>query len=104
MIGRELYFIDKYRMPTYMKDQFESLRSSEDVILDMRIQGVPSYRPLDNLAYRNKFMFEPPRYDGKGLHRSTEKLIYQYDAKGDLVSDPQQGDVAFLALMMPYVT
>jgi hypothetical protein len=51
-MGRELYYKEKYGIHTYFEDSFEKLQNAKRVSVENLIQGVPTYRPLDNYAYR----------------------------------------------------
>ena len=59
--SRERYYQDKYKnFNTYREESFSKLLSAKAADLDKVIQGVASYRILENLAYRQDFQFEFP--------------------------------------------
>ena len=61
-IGREKYYQDKYPgFLTFTDNSFPKMIKARPTTLAKRIQGVPSYRLTDNLAYRQAFQFEPPQ-------------------------------------------
>ena len=103
-LGREKYYQDKYPgFYTYKEASFTKMVSARPAILDKRIQGVPSYRITDNLAYRQAFQFEPPKLIDNRIIRSTDKFMYSYNTQGDLVNDPYQSDIAYLTLNSGFI-
>ena len=103
-IGREKYYQAKYEgFVTFKQDCFAKMVSAKPAVLDKRIQGVPSYRITDNLAYRQAFQFEPPKLIENQIVRLTEKFMYTYNAEGDLVHDPYQSDIAYLTLNCGFI-
>ena len=58
------------------------------------------------MLYRQKFQFEPPKFVNGKLHRSGSGICdidYQGGAEGNLVQDPAQSDVPYLALMFDFI-
>ena len=88
---------------TYREESFNKLLSVGIADLDKIIQGVPSYRITENLAYKQAFQFEPPQSINNQVMRSTDKNLYSYNSQGDLVADPSQSDIAYLTLQFGFI-
>lgn len=101
MIGREKHYSKKYNFNSYRAAQFDQLENSFSARKNKLIQGVPAYRPLDSLKYKQMFQFEPPTFT-RGVLDMKMHERFLYNSEGKLVMDPKQSDLAYLTLMIGF--
>ena len=61
MLHTEQYYSKNYGINTFAVANLEKLKKSSKAERDKTIEGVPSYRILDNYIYQQLLEFVPPR-------------------------------------------
>jgi hypothetical protein len=76
----------------------EELKSDEKTM-----QGVGTYRALDNPAYMSMFHFMPPIKKNGELERKTMKVVQTARDDGSMSGDQQQQDVPYIVFNAAYL-
>lgn len=116
-IGHEEYF-SKYGCKTMSAEQLSKMKQAKatqdaipekDLDLDKLIQGVATYRLLDNLQYQQDLQYEPARVKDDGsIGRDDVVIISTDEAQLEEGQEPkhdvQQMDATYLCVNLAFLT